>query len=279
MSQSPRSHSRKFLAAPDREGRDQHHAAAGPRGMEHAAQLGHGVVARAVHAVAVGALEHHQVGLGHRAGVAQDRRAARADVAGEHQLARGPVLVGPQLDDRRADDVAGIAQAYAHPGQDLALGVVAQRPELAQDALHVVELVQRFQRRLAASLAIAVLALEVGGRQARRVLEHDARQVGGRVVGVDRPAVAAPRQQRQAADVVDVRVREHQRVDRGEVEGKLVGVARVLVAPALHHAAIEQDAPARCMHQVARAGNLARGPEELDPHACLLVAGRTCRRD
>ncbi len=163
--------------------------------------------------------------------------------------------------------MAGIAQAEADAGEQFDALVVVDPFELAQHVFDVAFVVQRFLRLQAAARASAVFIIDVGGGQSRRVFEHDLRQVAGGALGVDRPAIAALAQQRQAPDVVDVRVRQDHRVEPVQVEVELRGIALVLVATGLDHAAVEQDAFAGGFDQMTGAGDFTGSTEKAELHA------------
>ena len=196
-----------------------------------------------------------------------------ADVAGEDQLARAVGLVRPEFDDGGANDVAGITQHETDARSDLGQFIVVDTYELPEHFLDIDLVVQRLQQFLAGALAPAVLVFDVGCRETRRVLEHDARQVLGRALGVDRPAVTAFAQQRQPADMIDMRVRQDHRVDCIDREGEGGGVAFVLVAARLDHAAVEQDVFAQGFNLVAGAGDFTSGAKECQLHAWNLQMG------
>ena len=73
-------------------------------------------------------------------------------------------------------------------------------------------------------------------------------------------------QQRQAAAMVDVRVAQDYRVDRGGFEWKRRAIAQVGVVAALDHAAVEQDGAALHLDDVARAGDFTGRAVELQVH-------------
>ena len=83
---------------------------------------------------------------------------------------------------------------------------------------------------------------------------------------VDRAGEALFHERGQEAAVVQVRVAQHHRVDRARVdrEGRPVALAQRLEA--LVEAAVEQDALATELDEVARAGDRIRRAEEADSH-------------
>ena len=259
----------QLLRTPDRERRDQHVAAVVPCPFEDAAEFGNRFRAIPVVAVAVGRFHQDEIGIAHGFRIAQDRSFLRTEVAGEHQL----LPVGPQLDDARAEDVAGIAERDVDPGEDGGTRVVAQRTHLRHRILDVVARVQR-QGFWFSRLALSIGALGVVFRQRGGVEQHDRHQLGGGLLGEDRAAETARHQLRDAADVVDVRVAGHQRIDRLGIEREGFEVRRLHLAAALLHAAIEQDALAGGLDQVHGSGHLPGGAVEMDAHRALRCGSR-----
>lgn len=215
----------------------------------------------AVVAVAVGRFHQQQVGLLHHGRIAQDRRAFRSQVAGEHQLP----AVRPQFDNGRAEDMAGIAQRDVHAGQDRRALVVGQRAHLLHGGVHILLGEQRLRLRLATA-AMTVGALGLRFRQRSRVQQHDRQQLGAGTLRMDRTAEPALDQQRQPPDVVDVRVAQHHRVERGGVERERLGVARLRLTATLDQPAVEQDALASGLDEMHGTRDLARRTVEMDLH-------------
>jgi hypothetical protein len=73
---------------------------------------------------------------------------------------------------------------------------------------------------------------------------------------------------------VDVRVRQDHRVEGVQIEIETGGVALVLIATRLDHAAVEQDASTRGLDQVTGTGDFARSAEKRQLHAVLLALWR-----
>ncbi len=100
--------------------------------------------------------------------------------------------------------MAGIPQAQPHAGEELALGVVVERLELAHGLVRVRARVQRLDQALALAQASPVFVFGVLLVQRGGVLEHDLAQVARRPVGVNRPAKTGLHQQRQPAGVIQM---------------------------------------------------------------------------
>ena len=198
-----------------------------------------------------------------------DERLVRvADVAGKDDgLGLGARLGDADGDGRAAQQVADVGKA----GFDLAARVVKQRLpravgagyELFHDLFGVLDGIVGLGHLGAAALGLAVfplgfLLLDMGG-----VAQHDVAQVHRGVGGVDRPAVAGLVQVRDAARVVDVRMREQQRLIGAGGVGQ-VGVF-VDVAPLLH-TAVDEQAVARRFQLGTAAGHFARRAQKSQFH-------------
>ena len=81
----------------------------------------------------------------------------------------------------------------------------------------------------------------------------------------DGPAKAQRAQPRQQAAVVDVRVRQQHEVDVARLEGPGREVALARLAPALEHAAVDEEAQAFGFDQETGARDLPCSAEERDP--------------
>ena len=258
----------QFLAATDGEGRDQHVAAVAPGLREDVAEFGDRFGAVAMQPAAIGRFHQHQVGARRRIGIAQDRRIERADIAGKNQRTRGAVLVGLQRHGGRAEDMAGIAQGQAQPRQDLAGLAIRQRAHQSHHRTDVAAGEQRLVMGVAAATML-VVALGIHLGQRGGVFEHDAQQVGGGFLRVDGPTKPAFHQHREPAAMVDMRVTQHHRVERGGVETESFGIARLVGLAALDHAAVQQQPVARREHLVAGTGDFAGRTMEDNPHRPL----------
>ena len=109
-----------------------------------------------------------------------------------------------------------------------------------------------------------VFFLQMGG-----VEHHQPREFARRAGGDDLAAEAALVQQRHAPAMVEVGVGQQQYVDRRRVEAERRGVFVVEVAAALEEAAVDEDALAAGLDQVARAGDVAIGAVERNLHVAL----------
>ncbi len=164
--------------------------------------------------------------------------------------------------------MAGIAEGDVHARQDRLSLVVCKRPYLCHRRLHVLASVQRLDLGLAVAAA-PVGAFGVRFGQRGRVHQHHRHQFGGGRLRMDRPAESAPHQQRNPADVIDVGMAYHQRVQRRRFERERIGIAGLGLAAALEHPAVQQDPPAARVQQMHRAGHLAGRAMEFDPHSRL----------
>ena len=113
-----------------------------------------------------------------------------SDVAGEADLALLARLMQPDLDGGGAQEMAHIGQADGDAVVDLHDFVVGAGDHVGHEPVHILELVQRFDHRLAGALGLAgfpvsLLHLDVG-----RVAQHNAAQLHRGGAGVDVAAEA-----------------------------------------------------------------------------------------
>ncbi len=226
-----------------------------------------------VRAVAVGGLHDQDVRLLDGRRIAQDRTPRLAEIAAEHELGGLAVFGDPDLDDGRAKDVAGVAEAAAHDRMWREFLVVGDGSHLAQTVARVLHRVERSRRRASAMCrpGVTLGPLGIALLNMRAVGQHHVDQVGGRGDGIDRPLEARTGELRQQTAVVDVRMGQQYEIDGSRVECERLAVARRRLATALDHAAVHQEASVRGLHQVARAGDFARRAEKGDFHCLSFV--------
>ena len=113
--------------------------------------------------------------------------------------------------------------------------------EVVERMQGVVERVQRLRRAVAGTLA-ALCPLGLFLLQSGRIEQHDARQLAGGGGGVDAAAKPLAHELGNASAVVQVRMREQQRVDAGRVEIERFGVGVLDITLTLEQTAIDQHA-------------------------------------
>ena len=150
-------------------------------------------------------------------------------------------------------------------------GASSRRCAVSRDAAEAVEAVERVERacRAARAQPRALAACRLARAMPRLLLvqmrgieHHQARQFARRGGGDDLAAEAALDEQRQAPAVVEMGVGQQQEVDCRGVEAEGLGILLIELAPALIHAAVDQDAAAGALDQVAGAGDAAVGAVE-----------------
>ena len=99
-----------------------------------------------------------------------------------------------------------------------------------------------------------------------RVLRRCGGDVGRRCGAVDRPAETGAVQPRQVAAVVDVRVRQNDRVELRRIAAEALVLMPRIDAVSLEQSAVEQNPQVRGFEQMLAAGDLAGGPQEGDFH-------------
>ena len=111
--------------------------------------------------VPVGRFHEHDVGVLEGHGILVQWRAARSDVAREHDDLPVPLFLNGDLEARRAEDVTGLDRSNADTRRDSGRVVVAHPPVQGLQALDVLWRVERRDRGLAGSPC-------VGGSARRR---------------------------------------------------------------------------------------------------------------
>jgi hypothetical protein len=189
----------QFLGAADAEGRDEHRAALVAEGVfADRLQPLPAIRRLLVAAVAVGALQHDDVGGIRRLGRRQQGRVGRAEVAGEDDALPVRSLRQFAFDVGRAEDVAGRGELDAQAGvagDDAVPRFVGQGDELAADLRQ-----EAFDQHLVA-----------GETDLEGVFEDQRQQGGGSLAADDRPAVSGGQQVGDAADMVDMDMTDDQR--------------------------------------------------------------------
>ena len=158
----------------------------------------------------------------------------------------------------------GISEGRTNAGDDVEWRIVGQADHALCRRHGVTHRVERFSDFLASTCQeLGVLLLDVC-----RVGQHHGAEVAGGGGAIDRAGVAVASEQRKPAGVIDVCVREHDGVDLLDWNRELEILLTGLIAPALKHAAVEQDRLPVDAENVTGAGHLASSTGEFDLHAC-----------
>jgi len=88
-------------------------------------------------------------------------------------------------------------------------------------------------------------------------------------MGEDRAAKAAFDQERQSSKVIDVGVADDDRIERFDIERKIIGIACFVFASALMQAAVEQNPLLAEFQQVRGTRDFASGAVDGDAHEVL----------
>jgi hypothetical protein len=164
--------------------------------------------------------------------------------------------------------VARIEEGEPHAGRDGGGVAVRHRDQVLEDRPRVALVVERLDAPHVALAAVdqPVDEAGVGGLNHGGVHQHRGAEIARGTGREDVAPEAALHQRGQRARMVDVRVREHDRVDRGRVDAQRAVLFDRFLAPALEQSAVEQHGGVRRAHQMLRAGDGLRGADELDLH-------------
>ena len=244
------------LRAPDGEGRDQHDALPARGLRDGAAEL----VARRpgrMEPVSVGRLEHEVVRRIGRLRVLQDRHVALSDVAREDD----PLSVGFDRDECGAEDVSDAVERERDVARELHALVERDQREQLERAARIVG-VEEGERRAVAREALpvgvaGVFFVEVGG-VGPQVVE----KTSGRRGDVDRTAESRLREARHVSRVVDVGVRQDDRVERRRIERRRRPVLLFQLRGPLKDAGVDEHVPRAGLENEFRAGHRSTGTQE-----------------
>src|SRR5262245_36429865 len=100
-----------------------------------------------------------------------ERRAARADIAGEHDNLLLPAFLHGDFETRRSEDVSGFDGPHADAWSNLCRIVVSQPAVERMQSIHFFLRVERLDQRLALRRSPPVLALRILALQIRGILE------------------------------------------------------------------------------------------------------------
>ena len=199
---------------------------------------------------------------------------AAAQVAGEDEPPVAAILAKVELDDRRTEDVPGVAIGQCHPRDDLARLVDTDPLEPIDHPLDVDQVEEGLGRLDVGMPHMGVahlLALDP-----RTVAEHDAGDVAGGRRRIDRPIVSPLDQAGQAADVVVMGMRDDHRVEGSGVERELAVGAVGVDSVGIEQAAIEQETVGTDLQKMGAAGNLPGGAVERDSQPTPSRRSRDC---
>ena len=184
-----------------------------------------------------------------------------AEVAGEQH--RAAVVL--DHDARRAEDVPGRREARRRAAAERHGLAELDAADLLQRLARIVLGVER-QRGLVLRFPVPVEICRLLLLQVARIREQDRGEVACGLGAPEPAAESAPREPREVAAVVDVRVRKQHCVDPPRVDRGRRPIAQPQLLVALEQPAVdEQRAPAR-LDEILRAGHRAGRAEKRDPH-------------
>ena len=256
----------ELLDAADRERRDDQ-LAAPLRGVVDDLRESVAVVVLLVNAIAIRRFDEQVVRLGHRRRIRQHRPAEPSEIAAEED--GPPVHAHPHV--RRAEQVPGVDEVDLDACRHRHRPVVADRLQLRHGAKRIHLGVER-QRRLVFRVVVAVRLRRVFLLQPPRVGQDDLDQVL-RALGAEHAAAEALRHQPgQVAAVIEVRVRQHHRLDTRRPDRQVLPVPLAQLLQPLEEPGVHQHARAIRLDQVLRARDRPRRTQKRDRnHICLCL--------
>lgn len=220
-----------------------------------------------MHAAAVRAFGNQHIASLDRRRIDQQRHVATTEVTREdNSLHLAIVVFDFKFRDCRPEDVSCRVEPQSDIRGEFVPLAEEQRLHMAEQLLDVLLGVERLDagvpRPELAGQVLCVFELDAG-----RVEQHQLGDVGGGIGAEDRSAKPFPVEHRNAAAVIDVRVREDDRVEVLWAAAQFLILAAGLGTTALKQAAVQQNPPMPGLDQVLAAGDLAGGTEEGDFHA------------
>ena len=179
------------------------------------------VVVGLVQSIAVGGFEEQDVRLADRDRVRQDRPSVPPEVAAEEQrlAAGGNASVG------RAEQVTRVDELDLDPRNDRDGSIVTDRLQSIERANRIVLRIER-QRRTMPGIMMTIGLPRVFFLNPRGIRQDQRAQVARPRRAEDTPAESGGNQPRQIAAVVEVRVREHDRVDPRRIDEQRSPIAK-----------------------------------------------------
>jgi hypothetical protein len=90
------------------------------------------------------------------------------------------------------------------------------------------------------ALPLAVFPLGIFFLKMPGILEHDAAQIAGGALGVNRPPITGLDEQRQTPGMIQMRMGQDHGIEALRLEGKRLAVTRLVLPAALNQSAIDQ---------------------------------------
>ena len=203
-----------------------------------------------MNAVAVRGLDKQEIRSRNRIRVTQDGLIRLPEVAREDQLRLLPVLLHHNLENRRAENMSCVAEGkdqIVHL-QWCTIGDGFEQPKCGKGIRLRIE---RCNRCFAAARVLAVEQLRITFLNMRRVGQHDADEIAGGARRIDLPAEALAHEARNAPAVINMCVRQKDRLDLGGIERKVLIVHLAQTARSLIHAAVHKIPVIAHMKQIA----------------------------
>ena len=165
------------------------------------------------------------------------------------------MLVAYQEDKSRAENVSRVEELCLYPRRNgHCRRRVFDRRQQAQRVVNVALGIER-QGRIVACQMIAVPEVSVLLLEMRAVRKKNPEQFGSSSRTVDRSLKVQLDQSWQIARTIEMRVREHDRIDAVRIERRGLPVPLAKLLEPLEQPAVHQHAASARLHQVLRPGN------------------------
>ena len=224
--------------------------------------------------VSVGRLHKEVVCLLDHRRIPDDELRRTADVAGEDDTVGLAVLRDHELDHRRAEDMARIAEGRRDPlsgGKGL---VVIHGREQRKGGPGVLFGIKRCGALFPFSEAFAAPPLRLDLLNVGAVQEHDLKEITGRPRHVHLSVKPLLHQPREESGMVHVGVRHQDELDFPRIVNVDIPVAPFDLVVALVHPAVDGETPSRRFDDETGAGHRPCRTEKFDLHGHLMVGVR-----
>ena len=146
-----------------------------------------------------------------------------------------------ELDEGRAEDVAGVEELEGDAGRDFAWRMEMRWDEELHEGIDVRFFVKGLKEFLAFAFALLVDIFEVALLEETRIAQHNIAKFSCRLTREDTTAEALAHKLRQITRVVDMRMGEDDVVDRFGINGEVAILLEGFLAMTLEETAIEED--------------------------------------
>ena len=203
-----------------------------------------------MNAVTVRRFDEHKICALDHIRVTQNGLIRLTEVSREDNLRRLPILLHDNLENCRAENMPRIAEGEPQIIH-LQSALISDRLEQLECSKRICLCIERRDGSLAATRILTVEELCVTLLYVRRVRQHDANEIAGRARCIDFPTKPLTHKTRNTSAVVDVRMRQKDRLNLGRIKREILIVHLTQAACSLIHTAVYEIPVIAHMEQIA----------------------------